>query len=156
MSHLVQQAFGREDVNLYEDVLKVAKDCSLAALRKAYYKQALLFHPDKNGDSETAKLKFQAISWTYSFLKCPEKRSDYDKYGSLPSEDDETAGEEGSDQWKSYFDTIFGKVSVGKINEFALKYKMSKEEEDDVLSNYEKFRGDLAKMLEFVMLSDEK
>lgn len=155
MSHLVQQAFGRADINLYEDVLKVKKDCNLSELRKAYYKQALQFHPDKN-ESESAKLKFQAISWTYSLLKNAAKRADYDQHGSFPSEDDDDAAEEGGGQWKDYFDTIFGKVSTSKINEFALKYKMSKEEESDVLSNYEKFRGDLRKMLEYIMLSDEK
>ena len=98
----------------------------------------------------------QAISWTYSFLKDPEKRADYDKRGILPTDDDETGYDDTGAHWKEFFDRIFGKVSVGKINEFALKYKMSKEEENDVISNYQKFKGDLKKMLEYVMLSDEK
>lgn len=152
MAHLVQQAFGRDDVNLYEDVLKVAKDCSLAQLRKAYYKQALLFHPDKN-DSAGAKLKFQAISWTYEFLRDPGNRAGYDENGTIPT-DQEVSGKE-SCRWKDYFDRIFGKVSTTKIDEFSMKYKMSEDEEKDVLTNYEKCRGDLTRMLEYVMLSEE-
>ncbi len=154
MTHLVQQAFGSDDVNLYEDVLKVRRDCNLAQLRKAYYKQALLFHPDKN-ESDSAKLKFQAISWAYQFLKDPDNRAAYDKDGILPGEDEE-ADEEGNRHWKEYFDTIFGKVSTSKIDEFSMKYKMSEDEEKDVLANYEKFRGNLTKMLEYVMLSEER
>ncbi len=73
----------------------------------------------------------------------------------LPEEDHQVS-EEGTAQWKSYFDEIFGKVDVKAINDFALKYKMSAEEETDVLANYEKFKGDLTKMLHHVMLSEER
>ncbi len=64
-STLFEDAFGTSDLDLYKDVLQVAKDCTPSQLRKGYYKQALKFHPDKNKSRE-AKLKFQAISWAYS------------------------------------------------------------------------------------------
>mmetsp|Transcript_25591 Transcript_25591/g.70413 ORF Transcript_25591/g.70413 Transcript_25591/m.70413 type:complete len:110 (-) Transcript_25591:320-649(-) len=68
MTLIFQQAFGSDKVDLYKDVLRVPKDCSPSQLRKAYYKQAREFHPDKN-DSEDAKLKFQAISFAYSVCR---------------------------------------------------------------------------------------
>jgi hypothetical protein len=44
MTHLVYQAFGegKEAVDLYDDVLQVPKESSLAQLRKAYYKQVIV------------------------------------------------------------------------------------------------------------------
>eukprot|EP00934_Nitzschia_sp_Nitz4_P002719 Nitzschia sp. Nitz4//scaffold59_size112058//48135//49025//NITZ4_004108-RA/size112058-processed-gene-0.189-mRNA-1//1//CDS//3329555120//2709//frame0 len=157
MSHILEQAFGPvSKLDLYADVLKVSKDCSLPKLRKGYYQQALIYHPDKNKSAD-AKLKFQAISWTYQFLKDPEKRAAYDEDGVLPFDDEDTDFDSaGSNQWKNFFASIFGKVSVNRINEFAAKYKMSDEEEKDVLQNYEKFKGSLIKMLEHVILSEER
>ena len=113
-----------------------------------------MWHPDKN-PSEIAQLKFQAISWAYEYLRNPTNRAEYDETGELPQEDQDVS-EEGTTHWKSYFDEIFGRVDVKAINDFALKYKMSSEEEMDVLSNYERFKGDLIKMLEHVMLSEER
>jgi len=52
-----------------------------------------------------------------------------------------------------YFDRIFGKVTKSKIDEFSLKYKCSEEEQRDVLKEYKRWKGDLIKMLEYVMLS---
>uniref|UniRef100_A0A7S4EQU9 J domain-containing protein n=1 Tax=Pseudo-nitzschia australis TaxID=44445 RepID=A0A7S4EQU9_9STRA len=156
MASVFQQAFGTGELDLYEDVLHASKDCSPSQLRKAYYKQALKFHPDKNKSKE-AKLKFQAISLAYSFLKDPKKRKEYDRDGVIPfdDEDDET-NEQSRESWKEYFDLIFGKLSTDDIDSFAQKYKMSDEEEKDVLDNYVKFKGNLKKMLEFVMLSEER
>jgi hypothetical protein len=44
MTHIVYQAFGEgsKTVDLYDDVLQVPKESSLAQLRKAYYKQVRL------------------------------------------------------------------------------------------------------------------
>ena len=181
-STMFEEAFGTSDLDLYKDVLKVAKDCTPSQLRKGYYKQALKFHPDKNKSRE-AKLKFQAISWAYSvchskfesyhflfdlilvltvmdlsclcrgvdmifcsnkskLLKDPNKRKQYDEDGVIPfDDDDDETNEQSKKSWKDYFDLIFGKVSTDDIDSFARKYKMSDEEEKDVLENYVKFKG---------------
>ena len=46
-------------------------------LKKKYYKLALKHHPDKNGNTEEAKQKFQEINDAYEFLKNTES-DDYD------------------------------------------------------------------------------
>jgi len=89
-------------------------------------------------------------------LKDPNKRKEYDKHGEIPLDDDDEANDESKRSWKEYFDLIFGKLSTDDIDSFAEKYKMSEEEERDVLKNYVKFKGNLKKMLEFVMLSEER
>lgn len=65
-----------EEVDLYA-TLGVPRDASDAALRAAYKKQALRYHPDKCGD-EDAEAKFKAIGRAWSILSDPAQRTAYD------------------------------------------------------------------------------
>ena len=147
--HLIEQAFG-EGCDLYQDVLQCAKTDEAAKLRKAYYRRALQFHPDKVKGKE---IQFQAVSLAYQLLQDPLTKQAYDETGEIPPENDEEDETSGSNQWRAYFTAMFGQVTTQRIDEFASKYKCSDEERRDVLKEFTKRKGNLVKMLEFVMLS---
>lgn len=65
----------------YYNVLGVERTATADEIKKAYRKNALKFHPDKNpGDSEAEK-KFKEISEAYEILSDEKKRQTYDRYG---------------------------------------------------------------------------
>ena len=68
------------DSKLY-DVLGVAPDASDAEIKKAYKKQSLANHPDKNPGDESAQVRFQEVSAAYETLSDPDARAAYDRYG---------------------------------------------------------------------------
>ena len=65
----------------YYEVLEVSKDASEAEIKKAYRKQAIRYHPDKNPSDSTAEEKFKEAAEAYEVLSNSEKRSRYDRYG---------------------------------------------------------------------------
>ena len=100
--------------------------------------------------------KFQAVSVAYEILKDPEKRADYDETGELVVDDDEAGDATSTEAWRSYFQHLFGKITTSDIDKFAAKYKCSSQEEEDVLKEYTKYKGNLLKMLDCVMLSEPR
>lgn len=64
----------------YYDVLGVAKNASFQELKKAYRKQALAWHPDRNKGPEAEK-KFKEVNEAYEVLSDPKKRETYDQFG---------------------------------------------------------------------------
>ncbi|MFC4346666.1 molecular chaperone DnaJ [Kordiimonas lipolytica] len=65
----------------YYELLGVSKDVDEKALKSAFRKAAMQYHPDRNpGDAEAEK-KFKEIGEAYEVLKDPEKRAAYDRYG---------------------------------------------------------------------------
>ena len=65
----------------YYEVLGVAKTASKDEIKKAYRKQALKFHPDKNPGDKSAEEKFKEAAEAYEVLSNDEKRAKYDRYG---------------------------------------------------------------------------
>ena len=66
----------------YYDILGVPKGASTQEIKKAYRKLALKYHPDKNAGNKAAEEKFKSISEAYAVLSDPEKKKQYDTYGS--------------------------------------------------------------------------
>ena len=65
----------------YYDVLGVSRDVDDSALKAAYRKLALKYHPDRNPDDKAAEEKFKEASEAYGVLHDPKKRQVYDQYG---------------------------------------------------------------------------
>ena len=63
----------------YYKLLDVQKDASPNDIKKAYRKLAVKHHPDKGGDSE----KFKQIAEAYEVLSNPDKKQQYDNFGSI-------------------------------------------------------------------------
>jgi len=62
----------------YYEVLGVKKEATPEEIKKAYRKMALKHHPDKGGD----EAKFKEASEAYETLSDPQKKQQYDNYGS--------------------------------------------------------------------------
>ena len=65
----------------YYDVLGVPKSADEAALKSAYRKQAMKFHPDRNPNDKASEEKFKEAAEAYEVLSNADKRARYDRLG---------------------------------------------------------------------------
>jgi len=65
----------------YYEVLGIPRNASSEDIKKAYRKQALRYHPDRNPGNKEAEDKFKEAAEAYSVLIDPEKRSIFDRFG---------------------------------------------------------------------------
>jgi len=84
----------------YYQVLGVSRDADDKAIKKAYRRLAMKYHPDRNpGKQQEANEKFKEINEAFAVLGDPEKRKQYDQYG--------TAGDVGDIFSSPYTRTTF-------------------------------------------------
>ncbi len=65
----------------YYDVLGVQRDATEGDIKKAYRKQAMKYHPDRNAGDEEAAASFKEAAEAYEVLGDARKRQVYDQYG---------------------------------------------------------------------------
>ncbi|HXX70580.1 MAG TPA: molecular chaperone DnaJ, partial [Polyangiaceae bacterium] len=65
----------------YYEILGVSREASSEELRKAYRREALQHHPDRNPGSSSAEAKFKEATEAYQVLCDDNKRRIYDQFG---------------------------------------------------------------------------
>jgi len=65
----------------YYEVLSVSREAASDDLRKAYRREALKHHPDRNPGDGSAEAKFKEINEAYQVLSDENKRRIYDQFG---------------------------------------------------------------------------
>jgi len=65
----------------YYEVLGVSRDATNDAIKEAYRRLALQYHPDRNPGNKEAEEKFKEATEAYEVLSDPQKRATYDRFG---------------------------------------------------------------------------
>jgi len=99
----------------YYKTLGVSRDAGLDAIRKAFRRLALRFHPDKNPGNPAAEKKFKEVSEAFEVLSDPAKRKAYDEHGTAGVKDMGFEGFRNNEEIFSRFGDIFGDLFGGRI-----------------------------------------
>lgn len=137
---------------LYE-ALGVERAASQEEIRKAFRKLALALHPDKNPGDASAVEKFQTLQKVYGILSDPDKRKVYDQTGSI-EDSEELAGEQFNALYE-FYRSMYAPVTEDDLHAFHERFRGGEEERAELLKYYRQFKGDMAKVFEWVMCSDE-
>jgi molecular chaperone DnaJ len=65
----------------FYEILGISKSADAAAIKKAYRKKAIEFHPDKNPGNKEAEENFKKAAEAYEVLSDPQKKAKYDQFG---------------------------------------------------------------------------
>lgn len=131
----------------FYELLNVAETASQQEIRKAYYKLALKYHPDRipsTSDESTKKeieSKFKSIGFAYEVLSDASKKEMYDRNPSAFSEGKSDI---------SKFTQLFTKITTQDIDDFKKHYVGSAEELEDIMASYMRNYGDIVKITEEV------
>ncbi|MEX0346752.1 MAG: molecular chaperone DnaJ [Rhizobiaceae bacterium] len=101
----------------FYETLGVGRDADEKALKSAFRKLAMKYHPDKNPDDKDAEIKFKEIGEAYECLKDPQKRAAYDRFGHAAFENGGPGGFGGGGfsggGFADIFEDIFGDMMGG-------------------------------------------
>ncbi|MEQ1931544.1 MAG: molecular chaperone DnaJ [Parvularculaceae bacterium] len=98
----------------FYSTLGVNRDADDAAIKGAFRKGAMQYHPDRNNGDPEAEKKFKELNEAYEILSDPQKRAAYDRFGHAAFRNGGQGGFNGfgggfqSANFADVFDDIFG------------------------------------------------
>lgn len=99
----------------YYEVLGVGRDASSDELRKAYKREALKNHPDRNPGDPSAEAKFKEANEAYQVLSDDQKRQIYDQFGHAGLEGGTGGFDGGIGDVFSHMQDLFSEMFSGGI-----------------------------------------
>ena len=102
--------------NDYYQTLEVDRSAGDAEIKKAYRRLALKYHPDRNLGDRDAEDKFKEINEAYACLSDPQKKANYDQFGTAEGIG---AGFGGFGDFSSSFGDIFEDVFGNIFGDFS-------------------------------------
>ena len=104
----------------YYETLGVERGADQDALKRAYRKLAMQWHPDRNPNNPEAEQKFKELSEAYDVLKDDQKRAAYDRFGHAAFENGGRPGQgpggfsfDFGSGFADIFDEMFGEFMGG-------------------------------------------
>lgn len=98
----------------YYEVLGISRDADDDALKKAYRKLAMQYHPDRNVGDHEAEIRFKEAAEAYEVLRDPQKRQVYDRYGHAGLDGAGLPNFGSADAIMDLFGDIFGDIFGGR------------------------------------------
>ncbi|MEM9014197.1 MAG: molecular chaperone DnaJ [Pseudomonadota bacterium] len=128
----------------YYETLGVERGADAGAIKSAFRKRAMQYHPDRNKDNPEAEQKFKELGEAYEILSDDQKRAAYDRFGHAAFQNGGGAngfsqgfGGAGAGAFSDIFEDIFGEFMGGRGQRRAgpgrgadLKYVLDLELED--------------------------
>ena len=101
----------------YYDTLGLTKNADAKAIKNAYRKVAMKYHPDKNQGDSAAEEKFKEAAEAYSILSDNQKRAQYDQFGHAAFHNQGGGGFHNMDMNEifDHFGDIFSSSGFGSI-----------------------------------------
>lgn len=97
----------------YYETLEVERSADDGALKAAFRKLAMKWHPDRNPGDHSSEIRFKEINEAYEVLKDPDKRAAYDRFGHAAFEHGGMGGGHGfgadfASTFSDIFEDLFG------------------------------------------------
>ena len=96
----------------FYQTLGIAKNSTDVEIKKAYRRQAMKHHPDRNPGNKASEQKFKEAKEAYEVLSDPQKRSTYDQFGhaGMNAQSGMGGGFNTGDSFNDIFGDMFGDI----------------------------------------------